>query len=349
VAAVFDEIIDGLPETLARQLERAATILDARAACGFIRRCHGDLHLANIVLQHGKPTLYDALEFDETLATIDTLYDLAFLLMDLDFRGLRPAANVVLNTYLYCSAEDLDFKGLAALPLFLSLRAAIRAVVTSDRAAQERGQARERDLERARRYLSSALSYAAPATPKLVVVGGLSGTGKTTLAASLAPWLGSAPGALHLRSDLQRKSLAGVGEFERLPATAYTPEARQRVYRTLHEKAALTLRAEHSVIIDAVYDEESQRHEIEALADALRLPLLGVWLRADAATLLTRVATRHNDASDATPEVVQRQLSYDVGPLSAQWTSVDANTNVTETLQNALSAIGLNGCHDAGH
>jgi aminoglycoside phosphotransferase family enzyme len=200
-AEVFAEGIDGLSEALGRQVDRAAAILDARAAHGFVRRCHGDLHLANIVLHGGKPTLYDA------MATIDTLYDLAFLLMDLDFQGQRPGGNVVPDRYLYCSAEDLDFNGLAALPLFLSLRGAIRALVTSDRAAQEAGQGRERDLERARRYLSAALSYATPAAPKLVVVGCLSGTGKTTLAASLAPWLGSAPGAVHLRSDLERRFL----------------------------------------------------------------------------------------------------------------------------------------------
>jgi uncharacterized protein len=138
--------------------------------------------------------------------------------MDLDFQGQRPAANVVLNRYFYCSRESLDLNGLAALPLFLALRAAIRALVITDRAAQEGGQGRELDLERAGRYLSAALNYAAPAAPKLVVVGGLSGTGKTTLAASLAPWLGSAPGAVHLRSDLERKTLAGVEELERLPA-----------------------------------------------------------------------------------------------------------------------------------
>jgi aminoglycoside phosphotransferase family enzyme/predicted kinase len=339
-ADVFDERIGRLAEGLRLQVDRAAAILDARAAHGFVRRCHGDLHLANIVLYHGKPTLYDAIEFDEALATIDTLYDLAFLLMDLDFQGQRPEANVVLNRYLYCSGDDLDLKGLAALPLFLALRAAIRALVTSDRAAQEGGQGRARELERAWRYLSAAVNYATPAAPKLVVVGGLSGTGKTTLAAALAPSLGAAPGAVHLSSDLERKLLAGVGEFERLPVTAYTPEARQRVYRSLHEKAVSALQAQHSVIIDAVYENEGHRREIEILADSLQTPLLGLWLRADAATLVARIVARHNDASDATPEVVQRQLTAEIGPLSARWATLDAGNNAAETLAAAMSAIG---------
>ena len=344
-SAAIAEHIPDLAAQLQRQVDRAAASLDARAARGFVRRCHGDLHLANIVLQHGQPRLYDAIEFDEALATIDTLYDLAFLLMDLDFRDQRSAANVVLNRYLYLSGEELDLSGLAALPLFEALRAAIRALVTSDRAAQQAGQSRKGDLERARRYLTMARSYAQPVAPRLVAIGGLSGTGKTSLAAALAPWLGATPGAVHLRSDLERKRLAGVGELERLPITAYTPQARGDVYKTLHAKAASALRAEHTVIIDAVYDKEQQRHEVEALARSLHIPLLGLWLRADAATLLARVAARHNDASDATPAVVQRQLTAEIGPLSARWVPLDAGNTATETLAAALSVIGVTKSH----
>jgi uncharacterized protein len=337
--------IDDLALQLQRQADRAAAILETRAAHGFVRRCHGDLHLANILLNRGQPTLYDAIEFDEALATIDTLYDLAFLLMDLDFQSQRPVANVVLNRYLSLSREQLDLSGLAAMPLFLALRAAIRALVSSDRAAQPGGQSRERDLERARRYLKAARNYAMPPAPKLVVVGGLSGTGKTTLAAALAPWLGAAPGAVHLRSDLERKMLAGIGELEPLPSSAYTPEARQRVYEHLHEKAASVLAAKHTVIIDAVYDREERRREIEALAGSMRIPLLGLWLRADAATLMARVAARRNDASDATPEVVQHQLAAEIGALSAPWVPLDAGHDATETLATAMAAIGVKEKH----
>jgi predicted kinase len=330
---------------LQQQLDRATAIIDERAAHGLVRRCHGDLHLANIVLLQGQPTLYDALEFDEALATIDTLYDLAFLLMDLDVQAQRPAANVVLNRYLYCSGQKLDVHGLAALPLFLALRAAIRALVTSDRAAQEAGESRERDLARARRYLAAALGHATPAMPRLVVVAGLSGTGKTTLAAALAPLLGASPGAVHLRSDLERKALAGVGELERLPASAYTPEARQRIYNSLRKKAAAALRARHAVILDAVYDSESERREIENLADTLNIPMHGLWLHADPTTLIARMETRRGDASDATPDVVRHQLAAAIGCLSARWHSLDAGSNAMDTLRAAISAIAL-GSHE---
>ena len=227
----------GLARGLSKQISGSAATLDERAAAGFVRRCHGDLHLANIVMWEGRPALYDAIEFDEAVATIDTLYDLAFLLMDLDRHNQRPAANIVLNRYLWQSGMPLDLQGLIAMPLFLALRAAIRAMVTADRAAQEDREGRETDLEKARHYLRAALGYLEVAPPQLVAVGGLSGTGKTTLAASLAPWLGRAPGAIHLRTDLERKRLAGVGELDRLPESAYSQEARKRIYDVLHEKA----------------------------------------------------------------------------------------------------------------
>lgn len=326
---------------LNRQLNRAASVLDERAHRGFVRRCHGDLHLANIVLWRGRPTLYDAIEFDEALATIDTLYDLAFLLMDLDFREQRPAANIVLNQYLWRSRQDWDLRGLVGLPLFLALRAAIRARVTVDRATQEHGQERDADLARARRYLQAALDYVEPSPPQLVAVGGFSGSGKTTLAAALAPCIGSAPGAVHLRSDLERKGLAGVGEHERLADNAYTAAARRRVYEALRDKAKMILAANHSVIVDAVYDAERDRDEIEAVARTLGVPFCAFWLQADPHKLLARVAARHNDASDATPRVVQAQLGLHIGRLSPAWKPLDAGASAQETARLAMALAGF--------
>jgi uncharacterized protein len=173
--------------------------------------------------------------------------------------------------------------------------------VTVDRAAQEHGQARNEDLARARRYLHAARDYVEPPLPQLFAVGGLSGSGKTTLAAALAPYIGSAPRAVHLRSDLERKALAGVGELERLPDSADTAEAHRRVYAVLRDKAKIILAVNHSIIVDAVYDAESERNEIEAMAGPLGVPFRAFWLQTDAHKLLARVAARHNDASDATP------------------------------------------------
>jgi len=317
----------------------AAARLDARAAEGFVRRCHGDLHLDNIVVWQGRPVLYDAIEFDEAIASVDTLYDLAFLLMDLDRHHQRAAANVVLNRYLWRSGERLDLQGLIALPLFLALRAAVRAMVSADRAAQKPGQTGASDLEMARAYLAAAIDYLALPGPHLIAIGGLSGTGKTTLATSIAPRIGRAPGAIHLRTDLERKRLAGVDALEPLPAAAYTPAARRRIYRSLREKARCVLLAGQSVIIDAVFAEQVARQDFEALAREAGVPFKGLWLHAGSATLRQRVAGRSRDASDATPEVVSRQLGGDLGPFTAQWTVVDAGGTSQQTLAAAEAAL----------
>ncbi|HSR82470.1 MAG TPA: AAA family ATPase [Hyphomicrobiaceae bacterium] len=333
-----------LARGLREQIGMSAAALEERAARGFVRRCHGDLHLANIVMSEGRPALYDAIEFDEAIATIDTLYDLAFLLMDLDRHKLSPAANAVLNHYLWLSAEPLDLRGLIALPLFLALRAAVRAMVMVDRAGQERGEARERDLEQAHTYLRAALDYLKQPPPQLVAIGGLSGTGKTAVATSLAPWLGPAPGAIHLRTDLERKRLAGVPEVQRLPHSAYAPEARKRVYQVLSEKARLVLSAGHAVIIDAVFADPDVRQDVQALAREAGVPFQGIWLHDAPETLLKRVAERRNDASDATREVVCTQLKGDHGPLTAEWTVVDAGGTLVDTLARARAALkGIEG------
>src|SRR5262245_8421125 len=171
-----------------------ASVLNARASAGFVRRCHGDLHLNNMVLWRGRPVLFDAIEFNEELATIDTLYDLAFLLMDLDIRAQRRAANTVLNRCLSRSGADLDLQGLQTLPLFLGLRAVIRAAVTAERSEQKAGGTATHDRGTAQNFLKAANSYLMPPAPRLIAVGGLSGTGKSTLARALAPELGPAPG-----------------------------------------------------------------------------------------------------------------------------------------------------------
>jgi len=241
--------IDGVEAVVAetkRELGQVARLLDRRLANDFVRCCHGDLHLGNILLENGEAVLFDCIEFSDAMREIDVLYDLAFLLMDLDFRGLRPMANRVLNAWLDEAAHAFDgsaWKGLRALPLFQSVRAAVRAHVT----------AREGDIGRARRYLRAAHGYLAEFRPVLVAVGGLSGSGKTTYARSVAPALGGAPGAVILRSDEVRKRLWGRAPTQKLPQAAYTEEATAAVYAEVFAIASRCLAAGRAVVIDAVF------------------------------------------------------------------------------------------------
>ncbi len=323
-------------------LTKVGRLLDARRTAGLVRRCHGDLHLRNIVLIDGQPTLFDCIEFNRAIATIDLGYDLAFLLMDLDHRGLRRLANVALNRYLELAARaGLGGAGwLAALPLFLSLRAAVRAKVTAPAVAAQQARTQAAALrQEALDYLAAAERYLTPPPPRLLAVGGLSGTGKTTLARGLAPALGAAPGAVVLRSDQIRKRLAGVGETERLPASAYTPTASAEVYGELARQAAGLLAAGHAVVVDAVSARPEQRENLRAIAESAGARFDGVWLEAAPETLKSRVAARRGDASDADAAVVARQLDYELGAID--WRRISAEGGPEAVLARARTALGL--------
>ncbi len=283
----------------------------------FQRRCHGDLHLGNVCLLDGRPTPFDALEFSEDLASIDTGYDLAFLLMDLEQRWGRAAANRVMNRYI---ARTGDAGLLRGLPLWLSLRAFIRAHV-----AARRG-------DDAGPLLAAAQAYLAPPPPRLVAIGGLQGTGKSTLARALAPGLGAAPGALVLRSDELRKRRAGVAPETPLPPAAYTPEESAAVFATLRTEAAGALAAGHAVVADAVFQREAER---DALA-AIFTPFQGFWLEAPLAVLQARIAARHHDASDADAAVLAATAARDCGTI--HWTRIDASEGAEAAMRKTLDA-----------
>lgn len=303
-------LAEGMPASLEPHMELVAR----RVATGAIRRCHGDLHLRNIVLLDGKPVPFDAIEFSERIANIDVLYDLSFALMDLCERELRPLANRLLNEWLWRIAELPDApheQALALLPMFLSRRASIRAFVDAQGAAVSGG-----DTTRARTYQKVALGFLQPAPPRLLAIGGLSGSGKTTRALKEAPAIGRSPGAVVMRSDVERKRLAGVALEERLPAGSYTPEASAKTYAAILARAERVLRAGHSVVLDAVFARQDERQAAETLASRVGVPFEGVWLDVPKDVAQARIAARQGDASDATPAVVERQFGYDLGRIT---------------------------------
>jgi uncharacterized protein len=318
-------------------LDRLRPFLAARSAAGMVRRGHGDLHLGNVALVDGNPMLFDAVEFSPLIAAGDVLYDLAFLLMDLVERDLRAAANVVLNRYLAETQRLSDLDALAALPLFMSLRAAIRAKVAVSRAAIAAPSDREEARAGAVRYFALACRLIRPPPPALIGVGGLSGAGKSRLAASLAPGLAPAPGAIALRSDVERKALAGRREDERLPAEAYTPENTERVYAKLVEKTEHIIAAGHSAVVDAVFARPEERDALRGAARERGVAFHGAFLTADLATRLARVESRRKDASDADETIARAQAHYVLG--HNDWQSIDASGTPEDTLARTLRLL----------
>jgi len=331
------DLVARLDRALTFALDAAAAHLDRRAAGGFVRHTHGDLHLGNMALLAGKPTPFDALEFDPALATGDTYYDLAFVLMDLEHRNLRPLANRLLNRYV--GLTD-DIEGIRALPLFLAVRAAVRAKVAAIAAeqaldAESKATAREKALS----YATLALEYLNPVKPCLVGVGGLSGTGKSALARALAPTVSQSPGAIVLRSDVIRKRQCGVTETTRLPKTAYTAAASASVYAQIFVDARRCLAAGASVIADAVFAAPAERRALEDIAAAAAVPFAGLWLDAPLAIRLARVRCRVGDASDADPAVAQAQERYDLTSLT--WSLCDAGGTADQTLEQARQLVEI--------
>lgn len=323
-------------------LARDGYLLDQRRAQGWVRLCHGDLHLGNVTLIGGEPVIFDCIEFNDDIASIDILYDLAFLLMDLAVRAradtrLQGFANRALNAYLdHTDGQGIGaaLDGLALIRLFMATRAAVRAKVTALLAAQ--GGKREE----ARGYLEAALDMLRAPRPRLIAIGGLSGTGKSTLAAALAPHAGGVLGAVHLRSDIVRKRLWGVEPLSRLPAEAYGAETGARVYDGMLTLAARALAAGVPVVLDAVFARPGEREAAEELAAAMEVPFLGLWLEAPSPILEGRIAAREEqgaDPSDATVEVLHRQLAYDIGPM--RWTRLDASQSGTHMLERALQCL----------
>lgn len=310
------------------RLREVGTLLDRRTGDGMVRRCHGDLHLRNICLFENRPLLFDAIEFNDDLSCIDVLYDLAFLLMDLVHRNRADLANVVFNRYLDRTGDDA---GLKALPLFLSTRAAVRAHVQG--ALARVPDKKTAAAQAASDYLALALTLNQKHQPRIIALGGLSGTGKSTVARAVAPLFSPAPGARIVRSDVVRKRLACVPFETRLPPSGYTPTASRKVYAALRADSSAIIAAGYTVILDATFLLPQERNAVDRLAREANLPFTGLWLEAPADTLAARVRGRESDASDADLAVLERQIKADAGVI--EWRRIDASGDIRATVAAA--------------
>ncbi|HEX2493861.1 MAG TPA: AAA family ATPase [Steroidobacter sp.] len=300
-------------ESLALQLQRwsetqlalSSPRLHERQQHGFVRECHGDLHVRNIVRWRGALTPFDCIEFDPALRFIDVLNDLAFLVMDLMHRRRSDLAFTLLNRYLERTG---DYTGLDVLPCFMVYRALVRAkvaLIECEQRADASGQAR------AASRLRTALAIAVRKPPILIVMHGPSGSGKSWLSERLAPALC----AVRMRSDLERKRLAGFDPLTTRTAAfndgIYSRAFTQRTYARLLECASASLRGRFNTILDAAFLDAAERRACAQLAAQEGARLVILACRADRQTLTQRVEQRRRtaaDPSDATVPVLERQL-----------------------------------------
>ncbi|WP_173933128.1 bifunctional aminoglycoside phosphotransferase/ATP-binding protein [Chelativorans sp. Marseille-P2723] len=318
-------------------LAKHAELLNRRSQAGRVRRCHGDLHLRNICLLDGEPHLFDCIEFNDEIATVDVLYDLAFLLMDLWRRGFADLANLVMNRYF----DQMDDEGgFPLLPFFMAVRAAVRAHVLATQAAGEGAQAGE-TIKEARSYFRLANSLLSRHRPRLVAIGGFSGSGKTTIAERLAPHLGAPPGARIIESDRIRKAMHGVSAETRLPQEAYLPEVSLKVYCEMAVRADLILAGGGTVVANAVFERLEDRAMIEDVATGNDISFRGVWLTAEADVLSRRVAARKGGSSDATVEILAQQLDRMAGAV--EWDPVDVEGPPDAIVASVLEALERGG------
>ncbi|WJJ94328.1 AAA family ATPase [Neopusillimonas aromaticivorans] len=335
VEVLGSDLPQRLNRALAAELEHCSGLLDVRAANGRVRHCHGDLHLGNLCVYHDEPVLFDCLEFNDEMATIDVLYDLSFVLMDLWRFGQPALANWVMNRYLDL-ADEAD--GLPVMPFFMALRAAIRAQILATQAGQARGAGDDvRALAcvgQAMTYLDLAFAFLKRRPPALLAIGGLSGSGKSTVAAAVAYAFGPVPGARVLSSDRLRKRLFSVVATTRLPPEAYASGVSEQVYAEQRRQSLQLLGSGVAVVADAVFSRPDEREKLAQCAATTAVPFVGVWLDVPPERLFERVAARQNDPSDATGDVVRRQLHADVGAMT--WHRVLAEGSVDDVAQAVL-------------
>jgi uncharacterized protein len=285
-----------------RFLAEREQLFAQRITEGFIRECHGDLHLRNICRWQDRILLFDCIEFNEPFRFVDTMYDVAFAVMDLEARGRKDFANRFLNTY---AEQTGDWEGLQVLPMYLSRQAYVRAKVTSFLLDDPGVSAAEREtaVKTATDYYHQAWAYTRSQPGRLIMLSGLSGAGKSTVGKQIAGSIN----AIHLRSDAARKHLGKIPLSSKGDDRLYTPEMTAKTYARLLELGAKLAAGGFTVILDAKYDRRHLRGAVIDLAQDRSIPLQIFYCTAPVEVLRDRLLRRTGDIADATVDLLASQ------------------------------------------
>ncbi|HEY9801935.1 MAG TPA: AAA family ATPase [Leptolyngbyaceae cyanobacterium] len=297
----------------------------------YIRECHGDLHLRNICLWGDKILLFDCIEFNEPFRFVDTMFDVAYAVMDLEAQQRPDLSNAYLNTYL---EQTGDWEGLEILPIYLIRQSYVRAKVTSFLLDDPSVPAtvKEEASKTASVYYKLAWEYTKPKQGRLILMSGLSGSGKSTTAKFLARQFN----AIHIRSDAVRKHLGGISLLERGDDDLYTPEMTQKTYARLLNLGLILAKQGNTVILDAKYDQQNLREEAIAQAKQHQLPLQIVYCTAPLDVVEERLRKRTGDIADATVDLLTAQLKQ-----TEPFTNVELSYVITwDTTQPPQTQLG---------
>lgn len=314
------------------QLQTNASLISFRQKAGHVRKCHGDLKLSNIAWDSKNFLFFSPVEYNGLLDSVDTLYDLACLTMDLEVKGLRRLSNICFNHYM---AYMNDMAGFPLLALYQSLRAMIHAVVLAYQSTLLPSTERKNARMNARKYFGAALHFIAPFKPVLIACGGLSGSGKSRVAREIGGFFNPAPGAIILRDDIVRKQMLGIAPHEALDKDCMTPAFEKVVYDILRQQARTALSGGSCVIIDALFYNPVERQAVELLAKDMNVDFFGFWMEAPLSMRAERVASRKRNPSDIRKGCeLESQLNLKTGRIS--WHRISTAGPKEETVRKVL-------------
>lgn len=319
--------------------ERLAPLLAQRRAAGFIRECHGDMHLGNMVQFSNDITIFDGIEFNDAFRWIDIANEIAFFVMDLESRGASALAHRALNGWIELTG---DHQAPCLMRFYQTYRAMVRAKVACIRLAQPGLSDTEREdiLSAYQRYADLAERYTLAHRGALLITHGFSGAGKTTLSTQAVEALGM----IRLRSDVERKRLFGMGSESRsgsgITTGLYTAEATEQTYAALIDHARWALLADFPVVVDASFLGRKQRMRFAELAYSLNVPFLILDVHASESSLRERIGLRENDASEATTAVLDWQMDH-ADPLEAAEPKIQVDSTQALPMDNLRTCLNL--------
>ena len=318
-----------------RQLVKNKRLIKFRQKSGRVKKCHGDLSLSNIAYVNKKFLLFSPMEYGETMDTIDTLYDLSFLTMDLEARGLRRLGNILFNHYM---AYMNDIEGIPLLSLYQSMHAAFKAASCARTSTVLTGDAKEKARKSSQHYFELACKLLDDYKPVIIACGGLSGSGKSRIAREISGKMCPAPGGIILRDDVIKKQITGLVPHQKFDKTNDSPAFQKIVYDVLRQQAETAIKTGSCVIVDAMFDNEEERKSFADLAHRMQVPFIGLWMDAPLSVRKERVRRRKRTPSDVRKvQELESQLNLKTGKIT--WHKINTNQIKEETIEQVVALL----------